>query len=877
MRNADCGMRIWECGMRNVPNAECGMRNEKRKEKMDVEKMAERTNQFAEFGIRNRKSRIVARKAYYNSFNQNCEEEQTMNNQSPFRNQKSAIENRNSAIRNPQSAMRKSAFDLVQDRIRDLRENTDFVSTLFESLIGYAIIAADFDGNIIAYNEGASQIYGYAPEEIIGKQNIEIFFPEEFIEAGELQRIINDLIGKGRYSYEGEKVRRTGEKFPAQVLFTLTRDKNGKVVGFIEIVEDLTERKRAEEALAASKAYAESIIQNFLDTLIVVDTEAKIQTVNPATSHLLGYTEEELLGQPISTIFEEEEEEEVHRLFQFFRETEKTEPLRPQDTIRNRELTYKTREGRLIPMSFNASVLTDEAGNVTGVVAGAKDITELKQVEKALQTSRASFHNIVERSADGIIIVDHEGAVHYVNSTAESLFGRKAEELVGEHFGFPIVEGKMTGIDIIRKDGEVGIGEMRAVETEWGEERAFLAMIRDVTERIRAEEEREKMQAQLLQAQKLEAVGTLTAGIAHDFNNLLLVIQSYADMSMMNVGEADPLHDNLKEISLTCTSAADLISKLLLFSRKQPMKPTLLNVNSSVNDLLKMLNRLLGEDIAVNTDLEPDLWTVHGDKGNIEQVIMNLAVNARDAMTNGGKLITKTENVTLDEDNCKVISEARAGKFVSLSVADTGVGIDKETIQHIFEPFFSTKDVGAGTGLGLSVVYGIIKQHGGWINVYSEPGQGSTFKVFLPASSIKQEEETEATISLQELQGSGERILVVEDEEKVRAVVTMTLRENGYDVFEAASAEEAQDIFEREKGRFHMVFSDVVMPGKSGIQLVEQLLSRKPELPVLLSSGYVDAKSHGSIIHERGFSFLPKPYALANLLRAIKETIPGYR
>jgi len=530
----------------------------------------------------------------------------------------------------------------VQERGKDTIDFSSDIEAqlrlLFESLAGYTIIAADFDGNIIAYNEGASQIYGYAPKEIIGKQNIEIFFPREFIEAGELQRILDELMAKGGYSYEGEKIRKNGERFPAKILFTLTKDNNGKKVGFIEIVEDLTERKRAEE-------------------------------------------------------------------------------------------------------------------------------------------------------------------------------------------------------------------------------------------------EREKMQAQLLQAQKLEAIGRLTAGIAHDFNNMLLVIQGYTDLLMMKVDETDPLYANLKEIYLTCTSVADLIRKLLLFSRKQPMKLTLLNANNRVDDLLKMLNRLIGEDIAVTTDLEPDLWMVRADEGNIEQVIMNLVVNAKDAMsmTNGGKLTIKTENVTLNEEHCRGIPEAWPGKFVCLSVADTGVGMDEETIQHIFEPFFSTKDAGKGTGLGLSVVYGIVQQHGGWINVHSDPRQGSTFNVYLPAFSVKPEDETKETTSLQELQGSGERILVVEDEERVREFVTMALRENDYLVFEAASAEEALEIFDREKGKFHMVFSDVVLLGKTGLQLVDQLLSRKPELPVLLSSGYVDAKSHWSTIRERRFRFLQKPYALADLLRAIKGTISGYR
>ncbi len=521
-------------------------------------------------------------------------------------------------------------------------------------------------------------------------------------------------------------------------------------------------------------------------------------------------------------------------------------------------------------------------------------------MEKKLKESEKWLSITLKSIGDAVIATDTKGYVIFMNLVAQSLTGWKHEEAVGkplkdifniinEETGKqvenPIKKAIQEGIAadltnralLIAKDGmKTSIEDSCApIRDDKGDIVGGVLVFRDITERKWAEEEREKMQAQLLQAQKLEAIGRLTAGIAHDFNNMLLVIQGYTNMLMMKVDETDPLHGYLKEIYLTCTSVADLISKLLLFSRKQPMKLTSLNINRAVDDLLKMLNRLIGENIAVSTDLEPDLWMVRADEGNIEHVIMNLVVNARDAMsmTNGGNLTIKTENVTLDEDLCKVIPEARPGKFVSLSVADTGVGMDKKTIQRIFEPFFSTKDAGAGTGLGLSVVYGIVKEHGGWINVYSEPGQGSTLKFYLPAFSVKQKDETEEKILLQELQGSGERILLVEDEEKVRDVITMMLRENGYIVFGAASAGEALDIFEREKGKFHMVFIDVVLPDKSGLQLVDQLLSRKPELPVLLSSGYVDSKSHGSVIRKRGFRFLQKPYALTELLRAIRETI----
>jgi CheY-like chemotaxis protein len=288
---------------------------------------------------------------------------------------------------------------------------------------------------------------------------------------------------------------------------------------------------------------------------------------------------------------------------------------------------------------------------------------------------------------------------------------------------------------------------------------------------------------------------------------------------------------------------------------------------------MKMVRRLIGEDIAITISIEEGLWTIKADPGNIEQVVMNLMVNAKDAMPKGGEITIRTENVHLDEYDCKNIIDARPGNFVCLSIMDTGIGMDEETIKRIFDPFFSTKGPGKGTGLGLSVVYGIIKQHEGWINVYSRPGQGATFRIYLPAIPVEMDTVDEQRVSLSDFQGSSERILLVEDEEGVRKLATRVLRENGYVVFEAANAKEAMDIFEREERKFHLVFCDVVLPDRTGLELVDRLLSRKPELRVLLSSGYTDQKSQWPIIRERGFRFLQKPYALPDLLRTIRDAV----
>lgn len=439
----------------------------------------------------------------------------------------------------------------------------------------------------------------------------------------------------------------------------------------------------------------------------------------------------------------------------------------------------------------------------------------------------------------------------------------------------PLITNGWTfgALNIYAKElGAFDVQEVNLLKELAGELSFGIAASRTRDEQKRWEEEKEKLQAQLLQAQKMEAIGTLAGGVAHDFNNLLTTIQGYTEIAMLDADQTEPLHKNLEQIHYAAERAAGLTRQLLLFSRKQPMELVAIQVNRTIEGLLKMLKRLIGEDIAIKTELEPDLWAVRADIGNIEQVFMNLAVNARDAMPEGGTLTIKTHKVTLDDEYCKMIPDARPGKFVCLSVADTGTGMDKAVLQRIFEPFFSTKEFGKGTGLGLAVVYGIVKQHEGWINVYSEPGQGSIFKVYLPACSVHLEDEPEEKVLLQKLQGNGERILLVEDEEAVREFTSKVLRDNGYTVFEAADVKEALEIFEKENREFHLVFSDMVLPDKSGLQLVDQLLSVRPELLVLLSSGYSDDKSQWPIIREKGFRFLQKPYSIPELLKVVRET-----
>ncbi|HEX9393910.1 MAG TPA: ATP-binding protein, partial [Gemmatimonadales bacterium] len=393
----------------------------------------------------------------------------------------------------------------------------------------------------------------------------------------------------------------------------------------------------------------------------------------------------------------------------------------------------------------------------------------------------------------------------------------------------------------------------------------YETFVRDVTEQ-------RLLQQQLVQAQKMEAVGRLAGGIAHDFNNLLTVISSYSDLLLEDLARDDPRRDDVEQVRKAAEGAAALTRQLLAFSRQQVLQPRVVSLNVVVGDLRKMLQRVIGEDVDFAAILAPELRAVKADVGQIEQVLMNLAVNARDAMPTGGKLTVETTNVELDTDYTRTHHAAAAGHFVMLAVTDTGTGMDEATQAKIFEPFFTTKGPGKGTGLGLATVYGIVKQSGGFVWVYSEVGHGTSFKIYLPQVA-EAADAHRAQAPAPAMSRGTETVLVVEDAPAVRAVTRQVLERQGYTVIEAAGGDAALQLAAAHAGPIHLLLTDVVMPGLSGRQVAERLAIRRPEMRVLYASGYTDDSIVRHGILEEGIAYLQKPFTPESLARKVRNVL----
>jgi signal transduction histidine kinase len=461
------------------------------------------------------------------------------------------------------------------------------------------------------------------------------------------------------------------------------------------------------------------------------------------------------------------------------------------------------------------------------------------------------------------------GTLNYCNEAAEEMArsaGQTPAEILPEDIVSVVQECLRTGKSNWRRETTLGSRIVSWTVFPILPSQVVHCYAADVTERV-------SLESQLRQSQKLESIGQLAAGIAHDFNNILTIVGGYSTMLLEEKMVEGPAREPVEQIALATQRAVNLTRQLLLFSRKQVMQPAPLDLNDVIGSVTKFLRRILGADIRLHFNYSPHLPMTIGDSGMIEQIILNLAVNARDAMPRGGSLTVGTNTIDINPQHKRYNSEAHTGRFVCLRVSDTGTGIPPETMAHIFEPFFTTKEVGRGTGLGLATVYGIVKQHQGWVEVLSEPGKGSTFRVFLPAMTESAEVE-DAPPETTENRGGTETILVVEDEPELRALVCLILRQNGYTTLEAGSGPEAIPIWRQHSGRIELLLTDMVMPGNmTGRELADTLKAEGPSLKVIYSSGYSAEMLAKDFVIRRGLNFLQKPYHPSTLLKVVRDCL----
>jgi PAS domain S-box-containing protein len=517
-----------------------------------------------------------------------------------------------------------------------------------------------------------------------------------------------------------------------------------------------------------------------------------------------------------------------------------------------------------------------------------------KRAEEALLTEKQRFETLLENAPFGVIMIDKQGIFKYVNSKFIELFGYDLNEIPNgkewfrraypdPNYRHQVIETWINDSNISKpgekiprtftvhcKDETKKIIRFITVQLGTGE---YLVSCEDITLVERAEEEKAALAEQLRQSQKMEAIGRLAGGIAHDFNNLLTVIRGYSQLSLMDLKGNEKLKGHLDEVQKAAQKAADLTHHLLAFSRRQIMEMKILDLNALLKDLDKMLHRVIGEDIELTYRLSSDIGKVRVDPGQMEQVILNLAVNARDAMPSGGRLTIETSNAELDEAYAHTHLGSKPGHYVMMSVSDTGLGMSPEVRERAFEPFFTTKDQGKGTGLGLSTCYGIVKQSGGNIWAYSESGRGTTFKIYLPRAEEVPKEMKHKAEAAEILRGT-ETILAVEDEIEVRKLVAQILKGQGYTVIEASHGEEAIKAAQKNSGKkIHLLLTDVVMPGMSGRELAVTLGLRHPNLKVLYMSGYADdAVVHHGVLEE-GVNYIQKPFTLDALARKVREVL----
>lgn len=620
--------------------------------------------------------------------------------------------------------------------------------------------------------------------------------------------------------------------------------------------------------------------QSYLDIagvmIIALDENGNVVLANKKACEILGFGERQVIGKNwFHHFLPERLREKVEQVFLGIMAGH----FEPNGYYENPVLTCSGEE-RVI--AWHNTLVRDESGRVIGTLSSGQDITAQKQADEALLASERRYRTLFELLTEAVFLVHPDGTVLDVNRAASELLGAPVEKIIGADV-LPFYwnpadraefqrklyeEGFVRDFEwrVKRKDGvqRICVMSSRLWKDRNGQTIAHVTAVRDVTEA-------RSLQRQLLHAQKMEAIGMLAGGIAHDFNNVLTIILGFSDLLLAEKTSDHPEYEDLRKISHAARNGRDLVQRILTLSRKAEGKPRPVDLNREIRNAEKLLRRTIPRIIDIQLILANDLQTVNADPGQMEQVLLNLALNSKDAMPDGGKLVIETENITLGQEYCSTHLGVEPGDYVLLTISDTGEGMDKETLEHVFEPFFTTKKPGAGTGLGLSMVYGIVKQHNGHITCYSEPGHGTTSKIYLPIFTIEGQIDEPQIIEVPS--GGQETILLVDDEEHIRELGKKSLARAGYTILTARNGEEALDLYRTKAREIDLVILDLIMPVMEGHRCFEELRKINPCVKVIIASGY---SAHGSAkrtVEAGAKGFVRKPYNLSELLGSVRRVL----
>ncbi|MFC7529821.1 PAS domain S-box protein [Actinoplanes sp. GCM10030250] len=752
-----------------------------------------------------------------------------------------------------------------------------------------AIIVSRSDGTITLANRRAHDMFGYPAETLVGSP-VDVLVPDEVREQHPGHRLaylsgahppLRRLPLRGR--------RGDGSVFAVEVSLSAVTAPDGETYVTAVLRDDTTQREAAR-----TRALLASVVQSSHDAIVTADLEGRVLSWNPGAEILYGHPAADMIGKPIDEIIpvtRRNDEEQVRLLVRLGGRVDRYRSLR------------QNAKGEIVAVSMLISPLLDERGSIIGTTTIGRDISDRERAEARVQA-------ILDAAPDAMLGVGESGEVVLVNAEAERLFGHPRYDLLHMPLdlllpdGLPPISAVLrTGGDSTPLDTERALAEPgEPVDQRWASRRALhrgggelpvdiacsslhtdtgmviVVVVRDITERLAAEEERrrlreetdrQRLEARMQQAQRLESLGQLAGGIAHDFNNLLAVILNYASFIIEDAAGSPPAVD-AEQIARAARRGSDLTHQLLAFARREVIRPRPLNLNTVVTEVHQMLDRSLGEHIALTVRTTAGLPSVMADPGQLEQVLVNLAVNARDAMPTGGRLTIDTALVPVDAEHAAARAGLSPGRYVRLRVSDTGTGMPKEVIDKAFEPFFTTKPSGQGTGLGLATVYGIITQAGGTVQIYSETGIGTTFTILLPATEV-QAQEAAPEESVAGLTGHGATVLVVEDEDALREVTCRILHRGGYTVLAAGSGDEALRLAASHS--VDVLLTDVIMPGMLGRDLAAAVSRSWPATKVLFMSGYAQPvlTTHGTLSAE--VHLLEKPFTSAELMRALHDEL----